>query len=543
MARKIIKGVLFVLAAVVVAGGIMTYFRSQKKIPEPSFLHSQNSTTGSTTGEQPKMSTIRDIVINSQGQGAQVEIKGVTEHNYNIQHLESGDGFKIQIPHSQIEQVKRTLENPHPLIKSIEVHELSENPTTAELIFHTEKDVNFLDTQHNDSITIDFVKSEAEGDQTASGSSTSGSAKNLSSGAGDSSDEVAEKPSSSASVKGSSKSKSKSAVGSSSLTSKSSKSSKSKVATSSGSSKKSKGPAIKIKPFDPSMLDEPAPTTLSGSNTGSMGSNPSPTSGGSSGSKTLSDDLADSDIKTPSPAGSTSDSKTTSAAGLDRVETPTALATLGGAKPSTESFGGSTNEPPVITNTKKPTEEDDGFNLNEAVKEFGVQDKGGPAKGAPSTATPANDAKKAPAAGTNLLDAETQLSMKDGSFNNGQQVAALPQNQKFDLNKVQANLPALQNLTVQKTDTGSIVTFEREKNIPYKVFRMVNPSRIVVDFKDAKSQLKPDYPRFAGTKISRVETREYAGVDGMLVRVILYVDGAPSFKASKSGNQLVLDIQ
>ena len=71
---------------------------------------------------------------------------------------------------------------------------------------------------------------------------------------------------------------------------------------------------------------------------------------------------------------------------------------------------------------------------------------------------------------------------------------------------------------------------------------MVNPSRIVVDFKDIKNNLKSDYPRFPGTKISKVETRNYAGVDGMLVRVIMYLDGAPNYKSSKSGNSLVLEI-
>lgn len=209
--------------------------------------------------------------------------------------------------------------------------------------------------------------------------------------------------------------------------------------------------------------------------------------------------------------------------------------TLGGgsaSKPKTESIGSNESEIPTVSDSKPTQEEDDGFNLKDVVKEFGGSDDS--AKNAKKPAPKASE--------TNLLDAETELSMKEQGQVPDQKVASLP-TQKFDLNKIQENLPALQNMTVEKSGNGTVVKFEREKAVPYKVFRMVNPSRIVVDFKDAKNQLKADYPRFDGTKISRVETREYAGVDGMLVRVILYVDGAPSYSASKDGTQLIINVQ
>ena len=141
-----------------------------------------------------------------------------------------------------------------------------------------------------------------------------------------------------------------------------------------------------------------------------------------------------------------------------------------------------------------------------------------------------------------LLDAETELSMQE---NTGEQtqVAVAPQNQKFDLDSIEADLPAVRNMTVQKSGSNTLITFDREASMPYKFFKMVNPSRIVVEFKDAKNQLKPEYPRFSGTKISRVETRQYANPSGTMIRVILYVDGAPNFTSSKKGNQLMVELQ
>ncbi len=454
MARKIIKAILFILAAVVVAGGIMTYLRSQKKITAPV------AQAPKTEAPKPQVSQIGEVVINAQGAtAAQVQIQGIKERNFNISNLPNGDGFKIQVPHAQLAQTQKLLDKPHPLIKKIEVHESAENPTTAELIFYTEKNVNFLDTQKGDTLTIDFVKTDAPAEtakveeEAVPQASTSSKASK-----------------SSAAAKASSK-KAKAAV--SKKSSKLSKSSAKKSKSSSGSSS-----SINLKPFDASMVDD---TDL------------------------------DAQTETLVPQGG----------GTTQTDRSMDLSAFGTSTPSTETIPLGQEEIPTIEPDTgfKPSDEDDndGFNVKDVAKEE----------------------PKVPMGSANLLDAETEMSLKDPSGSGA--VAAVPQNQKFDLNKLQ-NLPALQNLTVQRAGTATVVTFDREKPVPFKVFRMVNPSRIVVDFKDAKNSLKPDYPRFAGTKISRIETRAYAGADGMLVRVIMYVDGVPNYTSDKKGNQLVLQL-
>lgn len=479
MARKIIKGVLFVLAAVVVAGGIMTYLRSQKKSFVPTTT--QSETAPSQIGE-PQASSIQQVIVNAQGSsGAQVQIKGITSRNYNIQHLESGEGFVIQVPKAQIGQIDKIINQPHELIEKIEVRESADNPTTAELVFKTKKDVNFLDSQRDDMLVIDFVQTDDQGFD----SETASSAEPIE-------EPVAKSKTPPSATATSKSSKTKSNTNSSSAK-KSTSTNRSSVASRSTSTPKSKAPAVKVKPFDTSMLEEDAfPTTPSKS--------------------------------TPSGSPSIEDQKNDSLG----------FNTLGGgsgSRPATENIAPA-NEPPTISDNRNIPEEDDGFNLKDVVKEFGGDDSGSEAK------KPAGKASE-----TNLLDAETELSLKEQGQVADQKVASLPQNQQFDLNKIQANLPALQNMTVEKSGNGAIVKFDREKAVPFKVFRMVNPSRIVVDFKDTKNQLKADYPRFDGTKISRVETREYASVDGMLVRVILYVDGAPSYTSEKKGTQLLINVQ
>jgi hypothetical protein len=449
MARKIIKAILFILAAVVVAGGIMTYLRSQKKITAPIVQ------TPKTETLKPQISQIGEVVVSAQSPiSAQVQIQGIKEKNFNISNLPSGDGFKILVPHARLSQAQKLMDHPHPLIKKIEVRESSEDPTTAELIFYTEKNVNFLDTQKNDTLTIDFVKSDAAPEQ----------------------EEIVETPEPKAIEKPAA------------TTQASPK--KAKVAVSKKSSELSKPttskstPTPALRPFDPSMVD-------------------------------------DSDIDTQTET-LVPEEGAKSAGGADgKADHSVDLSAFGTTPSSTESIPFGQDEVPTIQpdSATKPSDDDDGFNLKDVVKEE----------------------PKAPTGSTNLLDAETEMSLKEGLGSSGQ-VAAVPQNQKFDLNKLQ-NLPALQNVTVERSGTSTVVTFDREKPVPYKVFRMVNPSRIVVDFKDAKNSLKSDYPRFAGTKISRMETRAYAGSDGMLVRVIMYVDGAPNYTSEKKGNQLVLELK
>lgn len=454
MARKIIKAILFILAAVVVAGGIMTYLRSQRKVtPAPV-------TQKAPPIPEPKSSELKQITVSGQGSNAQVQIQGINERNYNISNLPNGEGFKIQVPHAQIQQVQKLLDKPHPLIKKIEVRESAENPTTAEVIFTTEKNVNFLDTQKDGNLTIDFVKTDAVPEEKTTTADTA--------------------PTPTPKAEKSSPSKKSNAVSStkssSKKTAKSSK--KSPKVASTKKSKKSAGAEIKLQPFDASMVDE--------SEFGDQ-----------------------SDTLIPQDAAPSLDQQ--------KADKSMDLSAFGTPTPSTETIPLGQEEVPTIEPDAKPSAEDnDGFNLKEVVKE--------------------------PSAPANLLDAETQMSLSD-NLGGGQKVAAVPSDQKFDISKIKANLPALQNLVVQRSGNSTMVTFDREKAVPFKVFRMVNPSRIVVDFKDTTSKLKPEYPRFSGTKISRIETREYGSPDGMLVRVIMYVDGAPNYKSSKSGNNLVLEIQ
>ena len=137
MARKILKGILFILLAVVVAGAIVTYMRTQRKAPPVApkpILTPTPSTTFSGSSE------VRDLTVSPQGSNARVVIEGITSREYQIQNLESDDGFKIRIPKTKIMNVQRELEEPHPLINKIEVRELEEDPDTAEIIFRTAGD-------------------------------------------------------------------------------------------------------------------------------------------------------------------------------------------------------------------------------------------------------------------------------------------------------------------------------------------------------------------------------------------------------------------
>jgi hypothetical protein len=455
MARKIIKAFLFILTAVVVAGGIMTYLRYQKKATPVA--------TPTTKAEQPapKLTEIKQVTVNSQGQGAQVQIQGINSRNFNISNLPNGGGFKILVPNAQAKQIQKTFDKPHPLIKQIDVIESTDTPGATELVFLTEKNVNFLDTQKDDTLTIDFVKTEAEPEVAPVAVAP----------------KVTSKSKAAATTKASSK-KAKAAV---------SKKTKSSNKTARSNAKASKSSAtVQLKPFDASMIEDDT------------------------------DIGVEAETLIPQDKGSTLQ---------DKNDRSMDLSAFGSSTPSTESIPLGQEEVPTIeldnsARFKDPSD-NDGFNLKDVVKEE----------------------PKAPAGSTNLLDAETEMSLTDNLGSSGQQVAALPNNQKFDLNKVQANLPALSNVSVQRAGNATMVTFEREKAVPFKVFRMVNPSRVVVDFKDVKNGLKPDYPRFTGTKISRIETRAYAGPDGQIVRVIMYVDGAPNYKSNKAGTSLVLELQ
>ncbi|MEZ4845779.1 MAG: AMIN domain-containing protein [Bdellovibrionota bacterium] len=431
----------------------MTYLRYQKK-KAPVVAPAQP-----VQQQAPVITEIKQVTVTSQGQGAQVQIQGINSRNFSISNLPNGDGFKIQVPNAQAKQIQKSFDQPHPLIKSITVNESPENPNTTELVFVTDKNVNFLDTQKNDTLTIDFVKTEEE----------------------PAAPKVAEpkkpvKSKTTATAKATSK-KAKAAV---------SKKSKSTNKTAKSTKKAQPSATVQLKPFDASMIEDET------------------------------DIDAQAETLIPQEKGSLAQDKNDRSMDLNAFGTST---------PSTESIPLGQEEVPVIEqdNSARFTDpsDNDGFNLKDVVKEE----------------------PKVPAGSANLLDAETEMSLNDNLGSSGQQVAALPNNQKFDLAKIQANLPALTNLSVQRSGNSTMVTFDREKAVPFKVFRMVNPSRVVVDFKDVKNGLKADYPRFTGTKISRVETRAYAGPDGQIVRVIMYVDGAPNYKSSKSGTSLVLELQ
>jgi hypothetical protein len=53
-------------------------------------------------------------------------------------------GFKIQVPNAQAKQIQKTFEQPHPLIKRIDVVESPDNANNTELVFITEKKRQFF---------------------------------------------------------------------------------------------------------------------------------------------------------------------------------------------------------------------------------------------------------------------------------------------------------------------------------------------------------------------------------------------------------------
>jgi hypothetical protein len=124
------------------------------------------------------------------------------------------------------------------------------------------------------------------------------------------------------------------------------------------------------------------------------------------------------------------------------------------------------------------------------------------------------------------------------------EVAALPppSAEKFDASKITANLPALSNLIITSDNGATVLTVEREAKTKFMIFRMRNPDRIVVDFKDSVSRLQREYAGVPGTKIQRVTTQQFAGKEGTISRVMLYVDGKPDYKQETRGTSFVLMI-
>lgn len=123
-------------------------------------------------------------------------------------------------------------------------------------------------------------------------------------------------------------------------------------------------------------------------------------------------------------------------------------------------------------------------------------------------------------------------------------VAAIPPptSGKFDTSQILAKLPGVTEIEVSNDGSKTVVTIKRESNTPHKVFKMVNPNRVVVDFLDSANKLKKEYPAYPGTKVERITTQQFAGPDGTIARIMIYVGGLPVYEKSMSGSSLVLKL-
>ncbi len=121
-------------------------------------------------------------------------------------------------------------------------------------------------------------------------------------------------------------------------------------------------------------------------------------------------------------------------------------------------------------------------------------------------------------------------------------MAAVPPllDQKFDASKILENLPSITDIAVLAEEGATTVTISRDAKAKYKVFRQVNPNRIVVEFLNTANRLAPEYQEFPGTKVRKITTQQFAGPDGTITRVIMYVDGPPQFDANNKGKDFVL---
>ena len=122
-------------------------------------------------------------------------------------------------------------------------------------------------------------------------------------------------------------------------------------------------------------------------------------------------------------------------------------------------------------------------------------------------------------------------------------VAAIPpKSGKFDSAQVLQDLPGITGLDVTQEGGATRVTINRDQQTKYKVFKMVNPNRIVVDFRDSTNKLKSSYPAFPGTKIEKIQTKQFAGPDGTIARVMIYIDGLPVYEKSTDGSTFILTL-
>jgi hypothetical protein len=115
-----------------------------------------------------------------------------------------------------------------------------------------------------------------------------------------------------------------------------------------------------------------------------------------------------------------------------------------------------------------------------------------------------------------------------------------PSPDKFDVSKITKDLPAIYGFNAYSEGGTTTIQIDREARTQYQVFRLVNPPRVVIDFKDAVNKLPPEYPSFAGTRVQRVTTRQFVGPEGTVSRVILHVDGSTVYKQEVKGGTFIL---
>jgi hypothetical protein len=140
-----------------------------------------------------------------------------------------------------------------------------------------------------------------------------------------------------------------------------------------------------------------------------------------------------------------------------------------------------------------------------------------------------------------LMDLETSFSLEEDTSTNDDVAMVDPSDGKFDMGTVEAQASKIQAIEVGRESGKTKVVFRREQSTPYKVFKLANPSRIAVDFKDAKSAVNENW-NLAGTSIDRIETQEFANGDSSLVRVLFYLNTAPEYAARKEGTSLVIEL-
>ncbi len=124
----------------------------------------------------------------------------------------------------------------------------------------------------------------------------------------------------------------------------------------------------------------------------------------------------------------------------------------------------------------------------------------------------------------------------------GSEVAMLPPAPPAGAPQVElpSSLPQISRVAV--TDEGGVTTvkIDRDPGVKYKIFRLINPNRVVVDFSNARNGLQSEYPAFSGTRVKRIATQQFSGPDGAITRVMLFVDGLPQYQKVVEGNSLIL---